>query len=115
MAKKTIHNPGGIVYSTAADFKIEENNETTESLPVAQQELRIILDKKNRAGKIVTVVYGFKMKEDEIETLSKQLKSFCGSGGSVKDSEIIIQGDHREKVLGWLLKKGFVKAQRKAP
>ena len=112
MAKKKINTSGGIVYSTSSDFKIEENEDSRETLPIDQQALKIILDKKHRAGKVVTIIYGFQMAEKEIETLSKQLKSFCGSGGSLKDNEIIIQGDHRDKVLQWLLKKGYVKAKK---
>ena len=112
MAKKKINTPGGIVYSTSPHCKMEEEKNSVEILSKNQQPLRIILDKKHRAGKVVTIIYGFQMAEKEIETLSKQLKSFCGSGGSLKDNEIIIQGDHRDKVLQWLLKKGYVKAKK---
>jgi translation initiation factor 1 len=69
--------------------------------------LLISLDKKQRGGKIVSLVKGFSMKEKDIEDLAKQLKSFCGTGGSAKDNEIIIQGDQREKILQWLLKNGY--------
>lgn len=112
MAKKKINTSGGIVYSTSSDFKIEENEDSAETLPKEQQLLKIILDKKHRAGKIVTIIYGFQMSGEEIEALSKQLKTFCGSGGSVKENEIIIQGDHRDKVLQWLLKNGYGKSKK---
>jgi len=71
-----------------------------------------VLDKKHRGGKVVSIIKDFSMKEDEIELLGKKLKTFCGSGGSVKDNEIIIQGDHREKILQWLLKNGYSKARK---
>ncbi|MEO6948473.1 MAG: translation initiation factor [Ginsengibacter sp.] len=112
MAKKKLNIPGGIVYSTSSDFKVEENIDSAETLPKEAQLLKIILDKKHRAGKIVTIIYGFQITGEEIESLSKQLKAFCGSGGSVKDNEIIIQGDHRDKVLQWLLKNGYVKSKK---
>ena len=104
MSKKKINTSGGIIYSTSSDFKIEENEDSLESLPKNQQPLKVILDKKHRAGKVVTIIYGFQMADVDIETVSRQLKTSCGSGGSVKDNEIIIQGDHRDKVLQWFIK-----------
>ena len=109
MSKKNKPDTNGFVYSTNPDFKFESESNAQETLPPERQKLRIILETKHRAGKAVTVVYGFVGKEEDLETLGKALKSFCGSGGSVKDGEIIIQGDQREKMLGYLVKKGYLK------
>ena len=112
MPKKKLYNKGGIVYSTADNFNSFEENESEEFLPAGEQLLKIVLDKKHRGGKVVSIIKGFAMKETEIETMAKKLKSFCGSGGSAKDNEIIIQGDHREKILQWLLKNGYSKSTK---
>ena len=94
-------------------FVLRKNNiKKTETLPPAQQKLRVRLETKHRGGKAVTLVTGFVGKEEDLETLGKALKNFCGTGGSVKDSEAIIQGDQRDKVLQWLLKNGY-KASKK--
>ncbi len=77
-----------------------------------EQLLKIVLDKKHRGGKVVSIIKGFDMKETEINAMAKKLKSFCGTGGSAKDNEIIIQGDHREKILQWLLKNGYSKSRK---
>ena len=111
MAKKKLYNSGGIVYSTAENFVRADNEETEDFLSPAEQKLTVVLDKKHRGGKVVTLVDGFAMNENEIDEISRQLKTFCGSGGSAKDFEIIIQGDHRQKILQWLIKKGFTKAK----
>ena len=104
MSKKNKPDTRGFVFSTDPDFSFESNtHEQAATLPARQQKLRIRLDTKNRAGKAVTLVTGFTGTEEDIETLGKQLKNYCGSGGSVKDGEIIVQGDHRDKVLQWLL------------
>ncbi len=112
MAKKKLYNTGGIVYSTALDFSLPKETESAETLPASQQLLKIKLDKKHRGGKVVSIIEGFLMKEEDIESLAKQLKSFCGTGGSAKENEIIIQGDHREKILQWLLKNGYTKSKK---
>ena len=112
MAKKKLSNKGGIVYSTAPDFNFPKEKKWDESLPKNEQLLKIKLDKKHRAGKVVTIVDGFVMKEEEIENVAKQLKNFCGSGGSAKNNEIIIQGDHRDKILQWLVKNGYTKSKK---
>ena len=112
MAKKRA-NLSGLVYSTDPNFKIqEETSSEMDTLPAAQQYLNVKLDAKQRAGKVVTLVQGFQGKEADLEDLGRKLKSYCGTGGSVKDNEIIIQGDNRDKVLTWLHKQGFTKARK---
>ncbi len=103
----------GFVFSTDPTFRFEEEEQTAqETLAPAQQKLRIRLDTKQRAGKAVTLVTGFIGIESDLEDLGKKLKNFCGTGGSVKDGEAIIQGDQRDKVLQWLLKNGFVNTKK---
>jgi translation initiation factor 1 len=97
----------GFVYSTDPGFKFEPEQDNSETLPAGKQRLRISLDRKQRAGKAVTLIEGFVGIIEDAEDLGKKLKSLCGSGGSVKDGEIIVQGDHREKILQWLLKNGY--------
>jgi translation initiation factor 1 len=113
MADKKIKSLGGLVYSTDPNFKIEEdNNSDAEALQPAQQKLKVRLDKKQRAGKAVTLVEGFIGKEKDMEELGKKLKAFCGTGGSVKDGEIIVQGDNRDKILQWLLKNNYKESKK---
>jgi translation initiation factor 1 len=103
----------GIVFSTDPHFKPEEDvPDNIDTIPPGQQKLRIRLDTKQRAGKAVTLVQDFFGKENDLEDLGKKLKSFCGTGGSVKDGEIIVQGDNRDKVLAWLLKNGYAKSKK---
>lgn len=100
--------PVGVIYSTNQDFEYSfDNEEITETLPPEKQKLKIQLDKKSRAGKQVTLISGFVGHEDDLESLSKKLKNLCGCGGSVKDKEILIQGDVREKVLNYLISQHF--------
>ena len=99
MSKKNKPDSRGFVFSTDPDFKFEEENESSETLLPAQQKLKVRLDTKHRAGKAVTLVEGFAGKAEDLEELGKKLKSFCGTGGSVKDGEVIIQGDQREKIM----------------
>lgn len=108
MSKKNKPDSQGFVYSTDPNFRFENNdNEQKHTLPPAQQKLKIRLDTKHRAGKIVTLIEGFVGTTEDLEKLGKSLKNYCGTGGSVKDNEIIVQGDHRDKVLQWLLKNGY--------
>ncbi|MDR1918028.1 MAG: translation initiation factor [Tannerellaceae bacterium] len=102
----------GVMYSTNPDFQYQTGREEEEeTLPKEKQALRISLDKRNRGGKVVTLVTGFRGKTDDLETLGKQLKTKCGVGGSAKDGEIIVQGDLRTKVLDILLKDGYTKSR----
>ena len=111
MSKKK-SSTNGIVYSTDPSFKpIEDNEGTEETLPPAKQPLRMRLESKHRGGKTVSVVYGFIGSDEDLEKLGKELKTYCGTGGSVKDREIIIQGDHRPKILQWLKKNGYAAAR----
>ena len=113
MNKKNKPDIRGYVYSTDPSFGFENNdNEAAETLPPAQQKLRIKLETKHRAGKAVTLITGFMGTVADLETLGKQLKNFCGTGGSAKDGEIIIQGDQRDKVLQWLLKNDYKKKKK---
>lgn len=113
MQKKKLNSLGGLVYSTNPDFKLEADDlNEQETLPAAQQKLRILLDRKQRAGKSVTLIEGFAGKNSDMEELGKKLKAFCGTGGSVKDGEILVQGDNRDKVLQWLQKNGYTAARK---
>ena len=98
----------GMVYSTNPDFEyttIQEEQATT--LPPQQQNLRVWLDRKHRGGKTVTLVKCFVGSDDDLTELGRMLKSKCGVGGSAKDGEIIIQGDHRDRVVDLLTNAGY--------
>jgi translation initiation factor 1 len=98
----------GVVYSTSESFEYNTaNSEVADSLSPAQQKLKVLLDKKARAGKQVTLVEGFVGSEEDLRNLGKLLKNKCGVGGSTKDGEILIQGDHRDRVLQVLLEAGY--------
>ena len=112
MSKKNKPDSKGFVYSTDPNFRFVHESENAETLSPSQQILKIRLDTKHRAGKAVTLIEGFLGSNENLEELCKKLKSFCGTGGSAKDSEIIIQGDQREKVMQWFAKNGYVKAKR---
>lgn len=103
----------GIVYSTDPDFTYDTHGEEQEeTLRPSEQKLRVMLERKGRAGKDVTLIHGFTGSDSDKEELIKKLKTYCGTGGSFKDGEMIIQGDQRDKVLKFLLDKGFKLAKR---
>ena len=112
MSKKHKPDNRGFVYSTDPDFQFQQNESFRETLSAAEQKLKIRLDTKHRAGKAVTLLEGFIGKVENLEELGRKLKSYCGTGGSVKDGEIIIQGDQREKILQWLLKNGYKQSRK---
>ena len=98
----------GMVYSTNPDFEYTTDEEPQQAtLPPQQQKLRVWLDRKHRGGKTVTLVKGFVGSDDDLSDLGRMLKSKCGVGGSVKDGEIIIQGDHCARVVELLTAAGY--------
>lgn len=102
----------GVMYSTNPDFQYHTGDEAEEeTLLKEKQQLRISLDKRNRGGKMVTLITGFRGTTNDLEALGKLLKTKCGVGGSAKDGEIIVQGDHRQKVLDILRKEGYDKSR----
>lgn len=104
---KTFNDFSGIMYSTDPDFEYPVADQSVDTPPHNQQDLRVMLDRKNRGGKAVTLVTGFIGSNEELTALGKLLKTKCGVGGAAKDGEIIIQGDFREKVFLLLQKEGY--------
>ena len=98
---------GGFVFSTNQDFDLTTNQTSQETLSAHNQKLEAHLDKKNRSGKIATIIKGFQGSEDDLKSLGKMLKTKCGVGGAVKDNEIIIQGNFRDKVMQILQSEGY--------
>ena len=111
MSKKK-GNSNGIVYSTDPDFRVEEDSVPEEVLLPRQQRLKVRLDTKQRSGKAVTLVEGFSGPAGDLDNLGRTLKTHCGTGGSVKDGLIIVQGDQRDKITQWLLKNGYAATKR---
>ena len=108
MAQKKPIRLDGLVYSTNQQFFEDvEPPAATETLPKNEQKLRVLLDKKQRAGKVVTLISGFIGTSDDLEALGKQLKTKCGTGGSVKEEQILIQGDYQTRIITWLKEWGY--------
>lgn len=115
MSKKHLSDSNKLVYSTdpgaTRNFFEEEDNSSGNQLST-KQVLRVTLDRKQRGGKEVTLIMGYKGSESDLKELGSFLKSKCGVGGAVKDGEIIIQGNHVEKVIKLLIEKGFSNTKR---
>lgn len=113
-SKKHLPDVHGFLYSTDPGFQFTPApDEASETAEPARQKLCVGISTKQRAGKAVTIITGFAGKEADLEILGKQIKNHCGTGGSVKEGEIIIQGDQREKVLMWLQSKGYKNTRKK--
>ncbi len=115
MSKKQLNSLeelSGLVFSTNPNYQSKQNETKNESIPYEEQKLDICLEKKGRGGKTVVLIKGFKGNEDELNKLSKILKQHCGVGGTVKDGEIVIQGNVRDKIWDKLLQLGFKKLKR---
>lgn len=98
----------GVVYSTNPDYQYNYDEPKNESAPSNdQQNLRVMIDRKARKGKAVTLITGYQGSTNDIENLGKWLKKKCGVGGAVKNREILIQGDHKKKVIDMLIKEGY--------
>lgn len=103
----------GIVYSTDPAFKpLAEEEEEQASASPGDQKIKVRLETKHRAGKAVTLLEGFSGTDVEKQIVCKQLKAYCGTGGSVKTGDILIQGDNRDKILQWLLNKGYKQSKK---
>lgn len=111
MSKKQQERTGGLVFSTNRDLPLQAEEESVETLPPAQQKLRVHIETKHRGGKIATLVTGFVGSEADLEALGKLLKTKCGTGGSTKDGEIIIQGNTKEKIIEILKAAGYTNSK----
>lgn len=107
MSKKNKPDSKGYVYSTDPGFRFEEQESQIETLPPSKQKLRVRLDTRHRAGKTVTLITGFVGKPEDLEDLGRKLKNHCGTGGTAKDGEIIIQGDQLQKINKHLTTLGY--------
>jgi translation initiation factor 1 len=108
-AKYSNHNrPQGVVYSTNADFKYNHGDPAEKAtLPPQQQDLRVMLNKKLKGGKKATLVTGFVGTEKDLADLAKQLKNLCAAGGTSSEGEILVQGEFRQRIMDFLVKKGY--------
>lgn len=101
-------HPEGVVYSTNPDYQYTYDDEApAETLSPDRQKLRVSIERHHRGGKTVTLVSGFTGSDDDLQALAKQLKTKCGTGGSAKDGEIVIQGEVKEKIVALLLSLGY--------
>lgn len=111
--KKGKSDRNGFVFSTDPNFRFEsEEGAAQETKEPKAQKLKVRLDTKQRGGKAVTLVDGFIGLEEDLEDLGKKLKNFCGTGGAVKEGQVIIQGDQRDKVVQWLQKNGYTQSKK---
>lgn len=103
----------GVVYSTNPDFQYDNGiEEEPATIAASQQKLRVWRDTKGRGGKVATVVRGFVGTTEDLEELARRLKRSCGVGGAAKEGEIIIQGDHRERITALLIEYGYTQTKR---
>ena len=109
MSKK---NRRGVVYSTDPNYNYQQHENEEEDVAPSQLKLRVMLDRKQRRGKAVTLITGYTGSEETLKELGKYLKSKCGVGGSAKNGEIIVQGDHRDKVVALLKEKGYSQTKK---
>ena len=101
-----------IVYSTNPDFEyFTDEKEENETLPKQQQKLRVSIEKNHRGGKTVTLIKNFIGTDEDIKELGRLLKTKCGVGGSVKDGEILVQGEFKEKIIELLKKEGYTQTK----
>jgi len=107
MAKKIKRETDGLMYSTDSGFEFENEMEESDTLPPQQQKLNIRLETKQRGGKKATLIKGFIGKAEDLEDLSKKLKNHCGTGGSIVDGEMLIQGDQTQKIKAYLMSLGY--------
>lgn len=111
MKKDKNNDQDGLVYSTNPDAMRPQSAETPQTLAPDKQTLRVKTDKSGRGGKVVTLIAGFVGSEADLEALSKKLKNHCGTGGSTKDGQILIQGEAKDKIIAFLLKEGYTKTK----
>ena len=113
MVKKKLSSLSALVYSTDPGYNLQESkHDNVTTLPAEHQKLKVSIDKKQRAGKVVTLIIGFAGREEDVQQLCRQLKTVCGTGGSVKNGDIIIQGDNKEKVFQWFQKSGYKQVKK---
>ena len=102
----------GVVYSTNPDYAYTDGETPEdETLPKNRQRLRLSMERAGRGGKTVTIVRGFVGTDDDLKAISKLLKQKCGVGGAVKEGEIIIQGDHRQRLVEILKAEGYTQSK----
>jgi len=104
---KSFESLGGLVFSTNKNIDLSNQEDEIETPIPGQQDLRVWLEKNHRGGKVASVIKGFIGKQEDLEALGKTIKTKCGTGGSAKEGEIIIQGDHREKIVTLLQQLGY--------
>jgi len=101
-----------IVYSTNPNYDYDDENEEIETLAPKEQKLKVLIDRKQRKGKSVTIVTGFEGNDEDMKDLAKTLKSMCGVGGSAKNGEILIQGGFKDKIYSILIDKGYQQTKK---